>query len=73
MDSYFLRNCFAQGFERVVNLVLYAFDEQPVAVRTVDVHKVPGLFQVNAAALVAMDHHYQGVDFVAFSGNLTFG
>lgn len=61
MQTYLLSHHLTKFLNGFVYLILDAFDQQTVTVRTVDVHEVSCLLQINAAALVAVDKHHKGI------------
>lgn len=63
MKSDFLRNCLTQFLYRIIYIIFYSFNEQPMTMRVVEIHEVSGLFQIDATTLVTVHHHNQRFDF----------
>lgn len=59
MQADLLSHSFSQLLYRVINVIFDCFNQQSVAERIIDVHKITSLLQVNAAPLVSMDHHHK--------------
>lgn len=61
MQTYLLGHHFSKLLNWFVYFVLDAFDEQTVAIRTVDVHKVSCFLEIHTTALIAVDKHHKRI------------